>query len=196
MGGVGPIVGSSWYGIPYIKSRYKDRTTDISEDEKNNRNKFAMAHFWLQPLLDFVREGFKNYSLKSRGFNAAKSYLLRNAVEGKQPNISINPALVKVSVGKLPLPADIAVGKTGEGEITFTWNPQSIKDVSDFDQVMVLAYEVETGDASFRITGQFRNVGVEKLEKLTGKAYHCYLAFTAADRSMQSDSVYLGKITM
>ena len=50
-GKVGTVVGSSWKGIPYIKSAYKQRTKKVSEKELANRNKFAMAQAWLKPLL-------------------------------------------------------------------------------------------------------------------------------------------------
>src|SRR5882672_1771151 len=122
VGKVGTVVGSTWYGIPYMKAKHSKRTKRISKKEKQNRSKFAMAHSWLQPLLGFVREGFKNFSPRSRGFNAAKSHLLKNAFEGLQPDISINPALVKLSAGDLPLPGDITAEKSGPSKIIFTWD--------------------------------------------------------------------------
>src|SRR6185369_13168731 len=87
VGKVGSVVGSSWNGIPYMKKKYAKRTKNITVEEKQNRSKFAMAHFWLQPLLEFVREGFKDFSPRSRGFNAAKAHLLKNAFEGIKPGI-------------------------------------------------------------------------------------------------------------
>ena len=195
MGNIGGVTGSSWYGIPYIKARYRRRTGRVSDREKHNRSKFAMAHFWLQPLLEFVREGFKNYSFRARSFNAAKSHLLKNAFEGTKPDIFINPALVKVSVGDLPLSGGIAVEKSAENEIRFTWDPKT-KDTDYFDQVMMLAYDVEENEAYYRTTGQLRYTGTDTLIVNKGRKYHLYLAFNAADRSRQSDSVYLGEMSM
>src|SRR6266699_2561699 len=117
-GTVGSVVCSSWKGEPHIKKKYKKRTKKITQKEKGNRNKFADSQFWLQPLLDFVREGFKGYTKRVEGFSAAKSYLSKNAFEGEQPNIRINPALVKVSYGDLPLSNDMAVGLTAPGKLT------------------------------------------------------------------------------
>jgi len=195
IGKVGTVVGSSWLGIPYMKAKGK-RTKKASEEEQQNRSKFAMAHFWLKPLLDFVREGFKNYSPRSRGFNAAKSNLLKNAFEGKQPDISINPALVKLSAGDLPLSNNITAQKSGPGNITFTWDKADVDKASRYDQVMVVAYSINDRKAHYTITGQFRNTGAHKMGVYSEKTYHLWLAFTAADRSRQSDSVYLGEISM
>jgi len=47
-GKVGTVVGSSWKGIPYVKSAYKKRTKKISKKEAGNRSKFGEAQFWLK----------------------------------------------------------------------------------------------------------------------------------------------------
>jgi hypothetical protein len=195
-GGVGPVIGSSWYGIPYMKYRQKRRTKSASEKEKLTRTKFAMTHAWLQPLLEVVREGYKNHSLKSRGFNAAKSYVLKNAIEGTAPDFFINPALVKLSYGNLPISPGITAEKSGPGKIKFTWDPKIPKDAHEADQVMMVAYNVEEKYAYHTIYGPFRDTGTATKAVAEGKKYHLYLAFIAHDRSRQSDSVYLGEIEM
>lgn len=197
-GKIGKIIGSSWKGISYIKGPYKKRTGQISKLETGNREKFAAAHFWLRPLLKFVREGFKGYSPTVEGFIAAKSWLLRNAFEGVAPDFHINPSLVKVSFGNLPLSNDIAVAKTVDGQLQFTWSTDIIKGCNSQDQVMLLAYDLEHADAYFNTLGQFRSAGSDtlKVNTVTGRTYHVYFAFVADDRSRQSDSVYLGTITV
>jgi hypothetical protein len=60
---------------------------------------------------------------------------------------------------------------------------------------MMLAYDVEKSVARINTTGQFRSTGQDllALEASNGKNFHVYAAFTAADRSRQSESVYLGE---
>jgi hypothetical protein len=195
-GKVGTVIGSSWKGIPYIKSRGKARTKKVHKDEKANRDKFAEAQLWLRPLLDFVRQGFKGYTERVEGFVAAKSYLLRNAFEGVAPNRVIKPALVKVSFGRFPLPADITVGIVAPGRLQFTWDTKVADGLSADDQAMLLAYDIEHESAFYTMTGQFRKTGMDELviAKKAGITYHIYFAFVAADRSQQSDSVYLGTV--
>ena len=209
-GKVGPTHGSSRNGNPYIKGPHKKRTTKISKKEKGNRTRFNTAQFWLKPLLDFVREGFKGFTYKpaSQGHAAAKSYLLTHAVEGEAPEFTVNPALAKVSYGSLPLPENMRVEKYAEQEIKFSWD----KDWSDAlakgahyaDQAMLLAYDIEHKKAFMSLFGEFRKSGEQilrvsyyKKSKIytNGGTFHCYLAFVAADRSRQSDSEYLGTIT-
>ena len=197
-GKVGSVIGSSWRGIPYIKGPYKKRTGEAGAGEAGNRNKFGEAQRWLKPLLKFVREGFKGYTDTVQGFIAAKSYLLLHAVEDRSTGTYINPALVLVSYGDLPLPADIAVLKPVAGRLDFSWDGSAMPDAHAKDQVMMLAYDVDHGRAYFNTLGQFRSVGADTLytDPAPGRQYHVYCAFTAADRKRQSDSVYLGLVTM
>ena len=121
-----------------------------------------------------------------------------NAFEGVAPDIHINPAWVKVSFGVLPLPADITVSKIADGQLAFTWDGAWVQGGHLRDQVMMLAYDIDNGKAYFNTVGQFRNMGADVLntDPTPGKSYHIYCAFSATDRSRQSDSVYLGVITM
>jgi hypothetical protein len=196
VGKVGTVIGSSRNGKDYVKGPHKLRTKKVSKKELGNRGKFAKAQAWLKPLLHFVQEGYLKYKKTSGAFVAAKSYLLLNAFEGVQPDIRINPALMKVSVGELPLSKDMAVEKTADYQLTFTWDPAWVTGGSNYDQVMMLAYDVDHAWASFRTTGQFRNTGIDTLNlfQAKGRTYHVYMAFTADDRSSQSDSVYMGTI--
>jgi hypothetical protein len=103
-GKVGTVIGATWKGIPYMRSLPHARTSKPSAKELNNRRKWALSQHWLQPLTEFVRLGFKGFSPKAEGFVAAKSYLLKNAVEGEGESLAINPSLAKLSWGDLPLP--------------------------------------------------------------------------------------------
>jgi hypothetical protein len=197
-GRVGVVIGSSINGRPYVKGPYKRRTKKVSEAELANRKKFAMAQAWLDPLVAFVRIGFKNYSERSQGFVAAKSYLLRNAFEGVQPNISINPSLVKVSYGNLALPGNIAVTKLPDQILQFTWDTSPIPGTDPCDQAMLLAYQPEAGTHyspyNYTTTGQFRKTGMDTLQLHFPGIYHVYFAMVSHDRARQSGSVYLGEI--
>jgi hypothetical protein len=196
-GKVGSVIGSSWKGVPYLKGPYKPRTKKISKKEKHNRIKFAKAQFWLKPLLDFVRIGFKGYKPPLvEGYIAAKSYLLKNAFEGTGADAHINPELVKVSFGDLPLSENIAVTLTNGSLLEFTWDTTFIpEEAREEDQVMLLAYDIQRSLAKFTTTGEFRKAGKDslQLQKTKGKKWLVYLAFTAHDRSRQSHSIYLGE---
>jgi hypothetical protein len=194
VGTLGNLVGSSRNGKPYLKTRPIRKKKRRNKKKTPNQNKFSMAHSWMQPLVDFVRVGFKEFKVSGE-YNTAKGYVIKHAFEGTQPDLSINPALVKVSVGKLPLSADMAVSKSGANTIEFSWTYDGrIAGTNGADQVMMLAYDIKGQVASLNITGQFRRTGSDVLKVSKGKTYHLYMAFTSHDRATVSDSVYLGEI--
>jgi hypothetical protein len=192
IGKVGPVVGCVRDGVPYMRSMGSPRTGPPTEDETKNRNKFAAAHVWLQPLLIFLRAGFAGYAPKVKGFQAAKSYNLKNATSQGV----IVPELAKVSFGNLPISEELSVSYQ-DSKLNFSWSTAALPETSIKDQVMVLAYHLESGVAIFDTHGAFRSMGSQVLDtyrEFVGKTVHVYAAFVAADRSIQSDSLYLGAI--
>jgi hypothetical protein len=191
-GKIGPVVGCVRNGIPYMRSKGSPRTGPPSEKEIKSRNKFADMHYWLQPLLVFLRAGFAGYAPTVKGFLAAKSYNLKNAtIQG-----AIVPELAKVSFGNLPLSADLSVSYQ-DAKLHFNWSTAELPDTSAKDQIMVLAYHPESRIAIFDTQGAFRSMGNQILDtyrEFVGKTVFVYAAFVAADRSNQSNSLYLGAI--
>jgi hypothetical protein len=195
IGTIGNVVASSRNGVPYIKSAYKSRTKSVSDRELANRKKFKVAQHWLQPLTWFVRAGFNGYSERSYGFVAAKSYLLKHAMEvDNNNNPIVNPALVKVSYGELLLPESITVANVDNKQVEFSWHHKMYSGYL-YDQAMMLAYNIEKRKAQSITTGPFRKEGKGLLPITENGTYHLYLAFVASDRSKQSDSIYLGELT-
>lgn len=196
IGKIGKVHGSSINGVPYVKGPYKRRTKNISAKERANRIKFAVAQKWLDPITRFVRVGFKGYSPTSQGFVSAKSHLLRNAMKGEAPNFSVDPALVQVSYGTLELPRNITLEKSGPTDIIFTWDTQHSSDADSRDQVMILAYDINNGNAQENTFYEFRFKGNCTWTLTKDKTWHIWFAMNAYDRSRQSHSVYLGEVTL
>lgn len=196
IGKVGNIVGSSRNGQYYLKGVPVRKTKRNNKPKTENQSRFSVAHYWLQPLLNFVRVGYKDYK-QSGEFNAAKSYVLNHAIESRESSFAINPALVMLSKGDLPLSNDIAVSKVDDNKLQFTWTFGGADEkASGADQVMMVAYDTEKGSAHIETTGQFRKTGSDTLRVIKGGKYQVYMAFTSSDRTSQSDSVYLGEVEM
>ncbi|MBO9203546.1 MULTISPECIES: DUF6266 family protein [Niastella] len=196
-GKVGTVIGATWKGIPYMRSLPRKRTSLPSAGELATRKKWAISQHWLKPVTDFVRIGFKGYSAKSEGFVAAKSYLLKNALEGEGENLFINPAKMKLSWGDLSLPNNLQMTRLAGKLLQFTWDPKFSDDISHGgDQIMMLAYNVEKEKVKEKLYGQIRQHGSDILNIDTSKTgtFHIYVAFVAHDRSRQSESVYMGTV--
>jgi hypothetical protein len=197
-GKVGSVIASSMNGVEYLKGQHKKRTKKVSKKELGNRKKFTATQAWLKPLLHFLRDGYKNYSPTVYGFVAAKSYLHKNALRQDETGFDILPELMKVSYGTLPLSNNLQVKQLNEKELEFTWDTTCPQGADPDDQVMLLAYNDIDHLAFFTTTGQFRKTGKDTLsiEGKAGQRFHVYMAFSAADRLRQSDSVYLGEIVV
>ncbi len=192
IGKVGTVTGSHRNGKGYIKGNNIRRAPQTPK-ELVAKERFATAHRFLSPMLDYLREGFRHQAKK--GYNGAKSYTLLNAMEGEPMESYVNPALVKVSLGELPLSIDMAV-KSENDQLIFTWNTETPEGASAYDQLMPMAYhpDKERPRIKENINSALRKSGTDSLVVARGFAYHVYVAFTAADRSQNSTSLYLGLI--
>lgn len=193
IGKAGSFIGYSINGVGYMKGLYKPRTKAPTEKEALNREKFAAAQKWLKPLLQSVRIGFKGYNEKFQGFAAAKSYLMNNALQVVDGKIVIYPELVKVSSGSLPLPQKIECTFQEPDMFCFNWTP--VMGIEREAQAMAVVYEINKQESIGLVFGNNAYSGKYEVYvgNPSGKTYLIYLAFVAADRSRQSDSVFLGK---
>lgn len=204
-GKVGNIVGSSWNGIPYIKSRPKERETPPSENELKNQFIFGMTQRWLKPLTEFLRVGFNDYSRTVFGFNAAKSMLYERGLIRDGFNSTVDPSQVLISFGRLPLGEGFEMEfDRGSYELCIRWNPAKPKRqagqcyAADNDQLMVAAYNVATGEVCGEVYGELRHMGTRKvaLPSASPATFHVYAAFISPDRQNQSLSTYLGEVVI
>lgn len=73
-GKVANVVGSRWKGIDYIRAKPLSVANPRTLLQVNQRTKFALVLRFLQPNLNFVKIGYKNYAVKKSQFNSAMCY--------------------------------------------------------------------------------------------------------------------------
>jgi len=96
---------------------------------------------FLQPLTEFVKTGFKNYTVKKTGMNSAMSYNIRNAITGVYPNQAIDYPNALVSRGSLPAALNQAAASTVAGTVVFTWDDNSDESgASALDKTLLVIY--------------------------------------------------------
>jgi hypothetical protein len=193
-GKLGTAVAATWKGRPYLRS-LPTRNLKTKPAESPAKTKFKTLHNWLQPLLDYVREGFRGYSETVEGYNAAKSYNLRNAFVLEKEKWVLDPSLLLVSHGDLELPENIGCYIDGK-QLHFRWDENPSINNDQFDQAMLLAYDPDTRLVELNTTGEFRKTGKAVLKVFNKGNYHVYIAFRSHDRSRQSNSQYLGVVTV
>jgi hypothetical protein len=193
-GKLGTAVAVTWKGRHYLRS-LPTRKLKEKPPPTQHQNKFKILHHWLQPLVDYLREGFKGYSETVEGYNAAKSYNLRNAFLMENDKWVVDPSLVLVSHGNLELSENTGCYIDGK-QLHFRWDVTASIGDDQFDQAMLLAYDADHRRVEFNTTGEFRKTGKAILKIFRRGNYHVYIAFRAHDRSRQSNSQYLGMITV
>ena len=196
-GKVGNQVFTTWNGIEVVKSA-PIRTAPFTEKQLQAQYVFKLTQDWLTPIVPFLKIGFKGYTQTNQGVTAAKSYLTHNALTKAGYESTIDPSKMLVSYGALPLPGNIAVELTAEKDLVFTWDPSVTRGMSQRDQALLLAYNVEGADEVSNLGDHFRKEGTASISLAKKKPgnYHVYLAFVAEDRSRQSNSVYLGSVSI
>jgi hypothetical protein len=102
-GKIGNLVGSSWRGINYLKTRpehYHDAKTIV---QQTTRTKMKLTIEFLKQCLPVVRIGFIGYSSPTMAaFHAATSYNYHNGIKGTFPDLEVDFSRVLVTRGNLP----------------------------------------------------------------------------------------------
>jgi hypothetical protein len=193
-GKVGNLVGYFWKGKAVLRIKPHKKRGKPTTAELANRQKFGDMQ--LRPLLPYLRIGFANYATYFEGFVAAKSYNLKNAVQGVYPNYVIDPASVLVSFGKLSQAWEFNAVSTKPHWVTINWAGGA---AADDERVMVLAYDIESREARMDTWGCYRSnesLDLEMGPRFSGRTVHVYLSFVSDDRKQRSDSHYVGEVTV
>jgi hypothetical protein len=199
-GKVGTVVGGSWKGIDYIRSKPAQVSNPRTEGQVAQRNKFTATLEFLQPLNPFLRIGYKNYTNKKSAFNAAMSYILKNAITGTAPNFSVDYQNAMVSRGSLTGALNPNGASTNVAEIDFSWTDNSGSgNAVATDKAMLVAFNPTDKSATYVTAGADRSTGNATLQvpsTFSGDNVEVYIAFISADGVAVSDSIYVGQITV
>ena len=194
-GKVGTVIGSSWKGISYMRGRAQNVKNPRTEGQMEQRSKFSLTLEFLKPITAYIRTGYKMYANKQTAFNAAMSYIVKNAVSGIYPNYMLDFSQVLVSRGTLtqPLNANAAMSA---GKVSVSWTDNSGQgDAQPIDVAMPLAFNTNNGEAVFSTNSATR---ADQLAELTfpadwaGDTVEIYIGFISADGINVANSLYLG----
>lgn len=161
--------------------------------------RMGIASTVLRQLKPFINLGYRQLAIakKDNASNVAKSFLLRNAMTGEYPDISIDYEKMKVSEGPLMPALESSVTQVAEG-LRFNWFADPLAPWPDYtDQVMMLAYFPSMGKIVFDLYGAQRLQGTALLPisaPMQSEYMETYISFVSADRSATATSCYTGSI--
>ena len=198
-GKVGTVIGSSWKGISYMRGRAQSVKNPRTEGQMGQRSKFALTLDFLKPITAYIRTGYKTYANKQTAFNAAMSYIVKNAIEGTAPDYVLDFSNVLVSRGSLSQPSAPNVNMDS-GKATISWTDNSGQgDAQPTDVAMPLAYNPDKGEAVFNTSAATRADQSAELNfpaDWNGDTIELYNGFVSADGINVANSIYLGSQTI
>jgi len=198
-GKVGPVVGSNWRSIAYIKASPKKANKKLKRSAAQiaNQQKFRFVSEWLVPFHPYVSIGFLNLSNVKSEINLAFSENFHRAVVGVYPDISIDYSKVVVSKGELGGLTDPSVELNDPNLLYISWSDNPGQRVSYDDQLMLVVYCPELGIADGFVGGARRadkECRFKFNQKMIGKALEVYVSVTSFNRKKIANSMYLGRI--
>ncbi|NRF39330.1 DUF6266 family protein [Pedobacter foliorum] len=162
-----------------------------------NRLEVKLVGEFFRDLKAFIDVGFSTEPIKAGDspYNFAVEYNRNKIIKGSYPDLEIAYDKVLVSRGFLKPVKNLVTEQTA-GAIKFSWdtNPQMAWPEAT-DQVMMLAYFVESKKIIYQPFGNSRLSGSDELqipESLAGEQMETYVSFVAADRKGVADSTYAG----
>ena len=163
------------------------------------RQAVKVTSAFLDPLMDFITVGFdiEGRRTKTNAQNQAFSYIRRNAIEGIYPNVHVDFTHVILTLGNIPMPANIKISLDESG-IDCTWDVETKVDGLHWaDQVMIVAYCESLSKAVFLTAGARRYKGKEHMPIFNmpkGHDLEIYVSFISEDRKRIATSRYMGQL--
>ncbi len=197
-GKVGTVIGGTWKGIDYMRSKSNRRSFAPSQKQLEQQAKFALMMRFLQPLTALLRITFNSFAVKQTGMNSAFSYNIENAIAGTYPNYTIAYENVLVGRGDLPNVLGPAVTSGAGSVLTFSWTDNSgVGDAQPTDEALLVAYCPDLKQSIFAGGGtRSALTGDLNLLSFAGKVVETYITFVSEDLKSASTSIFTGEVTV
>lgn len=198
-GKVGNVVGGSWKGIDYMRSKGGNRNSNPTEKQLTQQLKFALTMRFLQPMAGLLDISFRNFAIMKTGMNSAFGYVIQNAITGVYPALQIDYALALISRGDLPNVLAPAVTPGAGSLVTFSWTDNSgVGSAKATDQAILVAFCPALRQAIFTTTGGDRSLLTGELNLLpfSGLEVETWIGFISTSGTSVATSIFTGEITV
>ena len=191
-GKIGTAVGTTWRGLNIIRSRPKP-PTHFSERQLANQMKMKVAQDFLRRMVAPIRIGFRDDSIVPTAYNTGLANLKKYALTGEYPDIRVDFPAVKIAHGILEMPDNIQMEADGS-QLMISWSDSAEGNARHDDQLLIVLWN-DTDKASQYSLQAYRSAGQFSWQPAFAfEGAHVWAAFVRQDRSMQSESVYLGQV--
>lgn len=197
-GKLGPVIGSTWKGIPYLKTvNNETKKREPSAAQKLHHQKFSFLTRWLRPLHPYLMIGFKNLAEFTTEINAGFSYNFKAALIVNGNGIQIDHKNVKISRGNLKGIIEPELVYLNQNTLQLNWKnieePLSLFN----DQLIFVIYNDELSIVDGFTGGTKRSAQICTFSidpRLVGHHFHAYVGLVSLNGNEISESQYLGRI--
>jgi len=199
-GSVGPVVGSSWKGIGYLKSKpHRTKTKrDVPLKIEIHRAKFKLATDFIKAIGSLLAITFPDKA-GTTGRNNALASVLPQAITGEYPDLHIDFSKVLMASGSLSLTTDPTATSTQPGVINFTWIDGSGYGLGKTaDRPILIAFCESLNACSFIVSDALRSAETASLpaKLFSGKQVHTWISFLSENGKDVANSTYTGAFTV
>ena len=198
-GKVGTVVGGTWKGVSFMRSRPEKSSRPPTMKQTIQQAKFSLVIKFVSTMGPLLMITFNDYAVRMTGINKVVSYLLKNALTGSYPNIDLNYGLVMISRGDLHNATNPSASTRGNGVILFRWiNNAGMGMAKDTDKAILVVYCEELNSTLYTYTGAERSSLEQSFDCLlfVGKVVHTYIGFISENEKDISNSIYTGQMTV
>jgi hypothetical protein len=199
-GSVGPVVGSSWKGISYLKSKpHRTKKKKVSLKVEIQRAKFRLASSFIKAIGSVLAITFPSYKTGTTGRNSALASVLQQAITGDYPDLRIEYSKVFMASGSLSLTVDPTVSSTSPGVISFAWlDSTGVGNAKAADRPILIAFNERWNACSFIVSDALRSAETALLpvKLFSGKQVHTWISFLSENGKDVANSIYTGVVTV
>jgi hypothetical protein len=200
-GTVGTVVGGSWRGISYMRSkpvRKKSYTPSIRQMDQ--QLKFRLAIDLAHSLGGLIAFSFAEKAVRKTSRNCFVSHVLKDTITGTSPQFEIDYTKVLVSSGSLEGVAGATATAGAPGRIVFTWedNTEGGHLAKANDRAILVAHCPSLNRSWYITTGAMRSTTTYTMEvsRFSGEEVHTYIGFISEDGKWVSGSEYTGMLNV
>ena len=201
IGNLGPITGSTWKNVTYIK----ERPAKVNKKQKRSTaqdavlQKFRFIQHFLAPFRTYLNIGFARMAKNKTEINVAFSLNYNTAFTGTWPDIKVEYANLKLSSGRLAGLPGLQLQRTAPLRLELTWEKTVVGKASPDDQLMLVVYSPELKTVDGFIGGIKRNAlycSFNLNSRFAKQELEVYLSMTSVSRKSISESIYLGRVSI
>ena len=196
----GNAVFSKFYDKNIIRAKPNSVKNPKTPGQVNQRSKFKLMVATSRTLLGMIRISFQNMAKNKSAFNAFMQTNIKTAITGTPGNYSISWADLIIAKGPLLKPQNLVVAIDQVAKIKRTWTiPFNSLDVSNYDKLFNVAYNITKDEWSYGEPGTLRSAGTDEQglpPDWSGSTVHVYTFFISVDGKQCSDSVYSSTVVI